>query len=342
MLKVSRKAIDNYFSELSAIDFGQFNKFIIHKIFANALRFQTVIPVLAVIGIIAFSFSLQDSFYIFIPQSNVTSFASYLLVACVASILLLVLYPLIIILILNYMADKTKNIFRKIFIPLKIIILCLAFYFCIVLITGESAFRMSQRIHIAFLWLLLYFTLINLYLSYSHGSGELKLTKIRAIFGMLFLVLMIKPFLIIFLFTSEKINYTSFNPSIYLSKENCVLVSSPITGDVDPHNLTINNTRLMTLVPGGGCYLHGNLIRYGFGSDYVIVFKKNIAPLKGHDNKYYNAYMRLNCYSGGCYADDNFFIESNNDEIGSLIEFDLARRVSTLANIKQAGVLKSL
>ena len=341
MLKFSRRVISNYFHELATIDFGLFNKFIIHKIFLNALKFQTIIPVMAVIGIIAFSFSLQDSFYIFIPQSNVTSFASYVLVACVASILLLVLYPLLIIVALNYLADKTKNLFKKAFIPLKLVVLSLAFYFCVVLLTGESAFRLSQRIHVAFLWVLLYFTLINLYLSYSHSSGELKLTKLRLIFGLLFLVLMIRPFLIIFLFTSEKINYTSFNPSVYLTKENCVLLSSPITGADDVSNMSVMDQRFFTKTDNG-CYLRGNLIRYGFGGDYVIVFKKNIHPIRGQDNKKYNAYMRLNCYSGGCYADDNFFIETSKDEIGELIDSDLIRRNITLSNVKQGGVLKSL
>lgn len=341
MLKFSRKILCNYFHELSAIDFGLFNKFIIQQIFMKAIRFQTIIPVMAVIGIVAFSFSLQDSFYVFIPQSNVTSFASYLLVACVASILLLVLYPLLIILVLNYIADKTRNWFKKAFIPIKVIALILAFYFCIVMITGESAFRMSQRIHVAFLWLLLYFTLLNLYMSYSHPSGELKLSKLRMIFGVLFLVLMIRPFLIIFLFTSEKINYTSFNPTVYLSQKDCALISSPIVGINDPKNLSINDPRFFR-VANDGCYLSGNLIRYGFGGDYVIVFKKNIHPLTGHDDKNYNAYMRLNCYSGGCYADDNFFVDEDKDEVGVLIDADLARRNVTLSNIRQGNVLKSL
>lgn len=341
MIIFSKKIIKNYFCELSAIDFGLFNKFIIYQILAKTLRFQTIIPIMAVIGIVAFSFSLQDSFYIFIPQSNVTSFASYLLVACVASILLLVLYPLLIILVLNYLADKTKGVFKRIFIPLKLLVLCLAFYVCIVMITGETAFGMSQRIHVAFLWLLLYFTLINLYMAYSHASGELKLTKLRMIFGVLFLILMIRPFLIIFLFTSEKINYTSFNPTVYLTSENCALISSTIRGMNDEKNLTINDPKFFT-VGNNGCYLNGNLIRYGFGSDYVIVFKKNIRPIEGHDHHNYNAYMRLNCYSGGCYADDNFFVVEDKDEVANLINLDLSKRETTLSNVRQGSILRSL
>jgi hypothetical protein len=178
-------------------------------------------------------------------------------------------------------------------------------------------------------------------LSYSHSSGELRLSKLRSIFGVIFLILMIRPFLIIFLFTSEKINYTSFNPTVYLSKENCALISSPIVGIQDPDNLSINDANFFKLA-NNGCYLSGNLIRYGFGGDYVIVFKKNIHPLKGHDNHSYNAYMRLNCYSGGCYADDNFFVDEDRDEVGILINSDLSRRDITLSNVRQGNVLKSL
>lgn len=334
MFRYSKKIISSYFNELNNVDFNLFNEFIVNKLIANSLKLNTIVPIMLAIAVVAFSFSLQDSFYIFIPQSSITSFASFLLFACVASLLLLILYPLLIIMILNYIAYKLRNKLKTAFLPLKLIILVLGFYICVVILTGSSNFTVSQRLNIAGLWLLLYFTLINLYISYSHNSGKVKLTKFRVLFGVIFILLLIKPFLVIFLYTSEKINYTSFNPKVYLTKANCNLITTSISAKDNLKNMSINNP-MFYRTDANGCYLSGNLIRYGFGSDFVLIFKKNILPIKANDNKSYNAYMRLNCYSSNCYADDDFFVLNDKDEINMLLQSDLERRQKNRNNLQQ-------
>src|SRR3990167_1909044 len=142
MFKYTRRVISNYFYELSKVDFANFNQFIFNQILKNLMKFNTILPIMAAIAVIAFIFSLQDSFYVFIPQSNITSFAMYMLFACVASLLLLILYPLVIIFVINYIAHKLRVFVKSWFLPLKILCLGVAFYFCIKLLTLSTVFTM--------------------------------------------------------------------------------------------------------------------------------------------------------------------------------------------------------
>src|SRR5579863_3568642 len=109
-----------YYTELSELQLNDFNKFIFTKILAKALKFNTVVPILAALSVVAFSIALQTKYYVFIPQSSITAFASYVIFASVTSLLILVMYPLAIIIILNYVGFKVRKSINSIFVPLKL------------------------------------------------------------------------------------------------------------------------------------------------------------------------------------------------------------------------------
>lgn len=324
MLKYSKNSVTSYLDELTKVDFKNFNKFILTKILANAIKFHTILPIMIAMGVVAFSLALQDGFYIFIPQSSITAFASYVIFACVASALVLVLYPLAIILVLNYIGNKIRSRIKHLFFPLKLFILVLAFYVCVTIMTHTS-FNLNERLYITGLWTLFYFFLVNIYLSYTSNNGAIKFSKIRTVFALIFIALLIKPFLIMFVFTSQMINYTSVNANLYLSQTNCKLITTPIGDEDRSKNMAINDQRLYKAVDGG-CYIYSNSIRYGFGGDYVLIFKKNIDPIVNSNKQKYNSYVRLTCYAGNCYAQDNILTLSNEDSQSALIAQDQARK----------------
>ena len=331
MLKNTQKWLADYLNELDNINFMQFNRFIITKILANALKFNTILPVLIAIGVVAFSLAMQDGYYIFIPQSSITAFASYVIFACVSSVLVLVLYPLVIILFLNYVGNKIKPLLNKAFFPFKVLVLIAGFFICIRIMSSAN-FSMVSRIYITGLWTLFYFMLVNLYISYSNNNGIIKFSRFRIFFALVFVGLLVKPFLIMFIYTSQMINYTSINSKVYLSQTNCDLITSPI-GDKDrSNNMAVFNPTYFESV-AGGCRLLNNTIRYGFGGDYVLIFKKNINPIINSQNEGYNAYLRLTCYAGNCYSQDNFFTLSAKDSQSNLIMQDMARKKRKMKSI---------
>lgn len=317
MIKYTKNSFKNYIQELNSVDLIKFNQFIFKNILAHSLKVNTIVPIMVAMGVVAFSIAIQDTFYVFIPQSSITSFASYVIFACITSILVLLLYPLIIIITINYIGHKLKNILARMFLPFKILVLILCFYLCVrVVMTG--GFSEEARLYVAGLWVLLYFLLINIYITAVNNGGTLKFVKFRVLFALIFIGLFVKPFLFMFLYTSEMINYTSINSELYLNKINCSLINTSIAGKGAPTNLTVNNPKYYKETTDG-CYVYGNSVRYGFGSDYVIIFKKNLAPFTNKKGKEYNAYVRLTCYSGNCYASDNIYTLHDQDSVAELI-----------------------
>ena len=317
MIKYTKSSFKNYIHELNSVDLIKFNQFIFKNILAHSLKVNTIVPIMVAIGVVAFSLAIQDTFYVFIPQSSITSFASYVIFACITSILVLILYPLIIIIAINYIGHKLKNVLTKMFLPFKILVLMVCFYLCVRVVMA-AGFSEGARLYVAGLWVLLYFLLINIYITAVNNGGTLKFIKFRVLFAVIFIGLFVKPFLFMFLYTSEMINYTSINSEIYLSKINCSLISTPISGKNDTSNLTINNPKYYKET-SDGCYVYANTVRYGFGSDYVVIFKKNMAPFTNKKGKEFNAYVRLTCYSGNCYASDNVYTLHSEDSVAELI-----------------------
>lgn len=329
------KKIKNWFitalNELNNVNYYDFNRFIFSNILANALKFNTILPIMVAMGVVAFSLAMQGGYYIFIPQSSITAFASYVIFACVSSILVLVIYPMVIIIILNYLAYKSKTFLKNIIFPIKLIVLICAFFICIEVLTSVN-FRLIAKLYVTGLWTLFYFLLINLYITYTNNNGKIKFSKAKIVSTLVFCGLLIKPFLIMFIFTSQMINYTSINAQLYMSQTNCDLITTPIGSKNHSDNMAVNDPKYYIATPSG-CKVLNNTIRYGFGGDYVLIFKKNIHPIINSKNTGYNSYVRLTCYSGNCYAQDNIFTESNKDSQSNLIERDMARKQRKIKNI---------
>ncbi len=135
-----------------------------------------------------------------------------------------------------------------------------------------------------------------------------------------------------FTFTSQMINYTSVNARIYMTQTNCDQITTPI-GDKDRSaNMAVHDSRFFESA-AGGCLVKSNSIRYGFGGDYVLIFKKNIHPIINSANQGYNAYVRLTCYAGNCYAQDNIYKLSRKDSQSDLIERDIAKKQRKIKSI---------
>ena len=263
MIKYSLKALQHYYADLKLVDLDDFNKFIVKKLLLNSVKFNNMLPFIIAIVVVIFSFIIQRNIYVFLPQSSITSFASYMIFTGTISLMVLIIYPLLIILFLNYLGQRVRMAFRELFLPLKLIILVVAFYVCGYALTG--AFLNSyQLLYLTCLWMCLYFLLINLYLAYLHNNDILKISKFRLLFILIFAGLMAKPYLYMFLHTSEMIDYTTVNPYIYLTKTSCQLISNPIHSENNPQNLTINDTASVTTQPDGGCFLQWGAVRYGF------------------------------------------------------------------------------
>jgi len=309
--------LTTYYTELSELKLNDFNKFIFTKILAKALKFNTIVPILAALSVVAFSVALQTKYYVFIPQSSITAFASYVIFASVTSLLILVMYPLAIIIILNYIGFKVRGSINRLFVPLKLIILTASFFLCIYKMA--AGMPLAHKIYVTLVWVLLYFILVNFYIAYSRNDGKLIFSKFRIFFLVLFVGLSIKPFTILFIFTSEMINYTSIDSNIYLNQNACDLVSTPIGNKDRSANMAIYRPEILQKIPGGGCYLRDNSIRYGFGGDYVLNFKKNVEPITNSSHEQYNVYVRLTCYANNCYAEDNIIIANDKDSQNSLI-----------------------
>ncbi len=48
--------------------------------------------------------------------------------------------------------------------------------------------------------------------------------------------------------------------------------------------------------------------------------KRNIKPLLDNKGIAYNAYVRLNCYAGNCYSDNNLQYDAKSDIFANLIK----------------------
>lgn len=319
MLQRIIKCFTNYVHEIEKIDLLGFNKFIFYKLVIRATKVEHLLPIMGALGVLLFSFFIQESLFVFIPQSSLGSFASYQLLNFLISLVLITIYPLLIIFMVNYLLDKISCVLKKPYFILKLSILILGFYSCLTFLSAKFLHN-QERIYLTILWLFLYFMLANLYLAYTHERVWASLSKTKIIVGLLFGILMVKPFLFIYLHTSELINFTTINPHMYLSNTNCSLISTALADAGESANMTVNDPDLFKKADGG-CYLSGNSIRYGFGSDYSLMFRKNIKPLTAANGHQYNEYVRLTCYDiSNCFTEDGIKVRRDHDLYGDLIK----------------------
>ena len=306
-----------YLKECSEVDFSEFNKFLIRVILRQLLKTEAVIPI--VIGILVTGICVQAQYqtYLFIPQGSVTSFISFALLQFAAALIIMLICPFVIIIFFNYIGSRIRYILPRVFLPFKITLLVISFAICLRL-TAKGGMAFQQKILILIVWITLYFVLMNLYLAYKHKQHPFRLTNLRILFAIIFMLLLIKPLTGVLYHASEMINYIEVNPLIYLPQTNCKLLSRPLTGITTDNNLTINDPAYFER-GDQGCYIYGNIVRVGFASDFALIFKKNLHVIKDK-NQSYNFYARLNCYSNNCFVEDNIKTAINHDIYREMME----------------------
>lgn len=303
--------VRQYIQEWSEADLHQFNKFIVKNILRHLFRFDNLLPFVAVIMLLALSIQSMSAAYTFIPQSNITAFATFVLMQIAMALMILLVYPFIVIIIFNYIGYRLPFIIPQIFLPVKLFLLLLAFY-SVIHNLSPSTVKVGDQFHILAVWFALYFLLMNLYLAFKHHRHPLKQSGFRAMIAVVFVMLLLKPFSEVLYRTSERINYLEINAKLFLPITSCKLITAPIPGmKPQDSNLTVNNPDYYEH-GDNGCYLYANTIRLGFASDYIVIFKKNINSVS-ESGEQVNYYARLNCYSGNCFVEDNIRYKYHHD-----------------------------
>lgn len=270
-------------------------------------------------SVIGFSILNQASSFIFIPQTSVVAFASFFIFILIVTLITLIIYPIILILIVNFCTSYISNN-NKFKVLLKLGILIISFTIGVFLFTNQYVSLIS-KIQIVIIWLGLYFVLAGLYLTHIAHNDILQLSKTKILFMAILLIIMSRPLVFIYLHTSEALNFTNINPQVYLNSSNCVLLQNlDQTNNINKENDILYNPKYYRELPNGnGCYLYGNTIRYSFAYDYVLLVKRNIVPLVGRGGNKYNEYVRLSCYAGNCYSENYIFYKDREDIYSALI-----------------------
>ncbi len=303
------------------INLLDFNKFIFREIIVNLIKTEHLLPIVIAVCIAGFSVIVELSNYIFLPQTSIGAYASFFLFTLVVSLVSLVIYPTLIIILVNFISSHIRGNSR-----FKMIIKLLALLAGFIAGTASLASHANiyQKIQIVFIWIGLYLILINLYLAHHLHNNLFKLTRTKIILILLVSSIMVKPLVLIYIHISEAINYTTINPQVYLPPTNCQLLRNFNENKLDldnQQNTIFNDRRYYQELPNNqGCYLYGNTIRYGFAYDYVLLIKQNIKPIQGRNGTLLNEYVRLNCYAGNCYSENHIYFKTENDIYSSLME----------------------
>lgn len=302
-----------FFKEVVNFDLHDFNRFIFEKVMFQIFCTKNILPFIVGICIVGFSVTTEQSRYIFIPQTSVGAYASFFVFTLIVSIITLIIYPLIIIIIINFFTGQIKQptLGRHL---IKISAQFVAFVCGVIFFTYHSI-SIWQQIQIILIWIGLYFVLSSMYIAHKRHNNFLKLSKLKYVFVIIVSLMMAEPLVMIDLHTSEVLNYTNVNAQVYLTAPNCALLHN-LDGRsaIDDSNNILNNSQYYRDLPNNqGCYIYGNTIRYSFGYDFVLLVKKNIRPVYNHHHVEYNEYVRLNCFAGNCYSENHIFFKRSDD-----------------------------
>lgn len=328
MIKNFRQRFRNYFVQIRNMDLLDFNKFIFKHLILHLFKTENILPFIIALCIIGFSMVLQVSQFVFIPQTSVGAYASFFIFTLIVSVITLILYPIFIIVIVNFCTGYIKNNSTLKFI-LKLAALLGSFIFGAMNFAGHNV-TYSERAQIILIWIGLYYVTINLYLAHKHHKTIFKLTKIKIFFLFIVSILMTRPLIMVFIHTNEALNFTTINPQTYLSAANCNLLRNLDDSEkVESANLIFNNPKYYRDLPNNqGCYIYGNTIRYSFAYDFVLLIKKNMVPIIRKNGHQYNEYVRLNCFAGNCYSENHLFFRIKNDLYNELIQNDPNSKLS--------------
>ena len=320
MLTNIRDHYRNYFQQLRGMDLLNFNKFIFTHLILHLFKTENILPFIIATCSIGFSIILQESRFLFIPQTSVAAYASFFIFTIIFSIITLVIYPVIIIFIVNFFTSYLKDDSNFKF-WIKFCLLLISFTVGAFIFIPEGI-SLSFKIQLILIWLGIYYSLVGLYLTHLKHQALSKLSKRLIMFILIVAIAMSRPLMLIFLHTTEALNFTNVNTQVYLDTHDCSLLhdldgKNPIT----PDNSTFNNTDYFQVLPNNqGCYIYGNSIRYSFAYDFVLLVKMNIHPLIGKEGTRYNQYVRLSCYAGNCYSEANIFFKDKTDIYADFIK----------------------
>ena len=319
MVKKLQLRLVTFLNQLKTMDLLDFNHFIFKHLILRSFKSENILPVIISLCVIGFSIVVEDSRFLFIPQTSVAAYASFFIFTLVASIITLIIYPTLIIFSVNFICSYVKgNTSTKLL--LKLLTLTLSFI-TVVAVFLPPTVVLHLRIQIVLIWLGLYFILAELYLAHYQHNSVTKLSKTTIAFMLIITLTMVQPLVLIFIHTAEAVNFTTINPQIYLNAQNCALLRD-LEGKtvIESRNSIFNDQHyFQSLANNQGCYIYANTIRYSFAYDFVLLVKKNIYPLVGKSGTLYNEYVRLSCYAGNCYSENHFFFNSDEDIYAELI-----------------------
>lgn len=299
------------------IDLLDFNKFIFREIIIKLIKTENLLPIIIALCVVGFSIIVEFSRYMFLPQTSIGAYASFFLFTLVVSLVTLVIYPILIIILVNFISSHIKGS-STIKIVIKLLELLAGFIVGAVFLASQAT--TYEKIQIILIWIGLYLVLVNLYLAHHLHNNLFKLTRSKIILILIVSSIMLQPLVLIYIHISEAINYTTINPQVYLPQTNCALLKDLTGSKLDPQNSVFHNANYYQELPNNqGCYIYGNTIRYGFAYDYVLLIKKNIKPIRSTKAHLVNEYVRLNCYAGNCYSENHIYFKIEDDIYSDLI-----------------------
>ncbi|RTK94653.1 MAG: hypothetical protein EKK64_08030 [Neisseriaceae bacterium] len=311
--------LKNYNDEIMNFNFNDFNKFIITVLLKQLTRTDVILPVAIGFITVLISFQSLTQSNVFFPQSNVPAYVTFVLFQCAMSIAIVYVLPLITIIILNAIFSIIQKYWTKGVLLIKLLITVVIYHYAFTFLNNKHLYHTKDQIGIIILWVMLYFICMNLYISHTKHRSLIKFTKLKALFFIAFIWLSIKPITLILVNTSKSTDFLRINTDMLLTPTNCyeMMKSNP---DIKPENYIANNPEYFES-KAQGCIVHKNNVRTGFASDYVIVIRKNIIPVKESDNHIYNFYSRIACYSSNCFIDNQVKKDITDDEWIEMIPF---------------------
>lgn len=325
----------NYLNEISSIDLLELNRFIFTKLFLGAFFSKDkMVQVAAILVLVIFGVNYKASGYLFLPQNNLTSFGTFIILHFVMAIVVLLLYPVIIIVFLNYISYyigilvKGKKLFA-----IKVLMMLTLFYICIRLPESVKMLRGFEA-YVISSWFALYLLQVNMFLNYTkHKTIFFRRGEQRGLFY-LFIFLTLKPLSVVYDHTGAIMDTRVVNSDIYLDSPSCELIKGKDTIITDAKNLAINDSRVFESSQNG-CFIHSNNIRVGFASDSAILFKRNLVPI-AYENRKVNEWVMLSCYYGvnNCFAKTYVFNIKHDKFYDSYLTYQRMEQVDNLEGVK--------
>lgn len=309
------------------LDSLKFNEFIFRHVIVHILKTENIIPFILATCIIFFSLLIFEAQFIFIPQSSLTSFASFLIFVSASCLIVIMIYPLLVITVINLIFSFI-NINSSLKAIIKIFTLFISFAMGVIIFSGPHA-TTAIKIQTLIIWIGFYFIMIEMYLAKVQHNSVFKLRKTKYFMILIISTLTAQPLVSIFMHAVEVMNFTNVNPQIYLSQANCNLLKNLDEQYQLPDNNSIFNDKhyYKDIANDQGCEIYNNVIRFSFASDYALMIKKNIRPIITDSGGRYNEYVRLNCYSGYCYTENYIFLSADNDINDELIKKEAHKRL---------------